>query len=108
MEFPQLFGFSIVFALFKTYALSSVSSLLVATGELSRCETASKRIADTGVLILEFCMNPPSSERSKQAVARMNHLHPRYLKAGKISNDDMLYTLSLFALEPVRWVNRYE
>lgn len=31
-----------------------------------------------------------------------------YQKAGKISNDDMLYTLSLFALEPVRWVRRYE
>jgi len=54
MEFPQLFGFSTVFALFKTYALPSVSSLLVATGELSRDQTTSKRIADTGVLILEF------------------------------------------------------
>jgi len=31
-----------------------------------------------------------------------------YQKQGLISNDDMLYTLSLFALEPVRWVKRYE
>lgn len=43
-----------------------------------------------------------------RAVARMNYLHSIYLKAGKISNDDMLYTLSLSALEPVRWVRRYE
>lgn len=38
----------------------------------------------------------------------MNYLHSRYQKAGKISNDDMLYTLSVFALEPVRWIKRYE
>ena len=29
-------------------------------------------------------------------------------KAGKISNDDMLYTLSLFVLETNRWVRTYE
>ena len=27
---------------------------------------------------------------------------------GFISNDDFLYTLGLFALEPIRWVERYE
>jgi hypothetical protein len=108
MEFPKLMGFSIVFALFKTYGIPSVSSLLVRTGELAGMETASKRTADTGVLLLEFCLNKPSSDRATQAIARMNFLHSRYLKAGKISNDDMLYTLSVFALEPVRWVNQYE
>lgn len=108
MEFPKLMGFSIVFALFKTYGIPSVSALLVKTGELAGPETASRRTADTGVLILEFCLNKPSSERASEAVARMNYLHSRYIKAGKISNDDMLYTLSVFALEPVRWVNKYE
>jgi hypothetical protein len=38
----------------------------------------------------------------------MNYLHSRYQKAGKISNDDMLYTLSLFVLEVKRWVGLYE
>ena len=38
----------------------------------------------------------------------MNFLHASYQKAGKITNDDLLYTLSLFALEPARWVARYE
>ncbi|PNS16452.1 hypothetical protein CAC42_186 [Sphaceloma murrayae] len=108
LEFPKFMGFSIVFALFKTYGIPSVSSLLVKTGELSKPETASKRTADTGVLLLEFCLNKPSSPRAMEATARMNYLHSRYLKAGKIRNDDMLYTLSLFALEPVRWINRFE
>ncbi len=31
-----------------------------------------------------------------------------YQKSGLISNDDMLYTLSLFALEPSRWIARFE
>lgn len=38
----------------------------------------------------------------------MNYLHGRYQKANKISNDDMLYTLSLFILEVERWVRLYE
>lgn len=108
LEFPKFFGFSIIFALFKTYGIPSVSSLLVATGQLVDVETASKRIADTGVLLLEFALNEPTSERATQAIARMNYLHAGYQKAGKITNDDMLYTLSLFALEPARWVRKYE
>ena len=38
----------------------------------------------------------------------MNYIHSVYRKSGKILDDDMLYTLSLFALEPGRWINRYE
>lgn len=108
LEFPKFLGFSIIFALFKTYGIPSVSSLLVATGQLADVETASKRVADTGVLLLEFALNKPDSERTIQAIARMNYLHARYQKSGKITNDNLLYTLSLFALEPSRWVTKYE
>ena len=38
----------------------------------------------------------------------MNYLHSRYRKTGKIKDSDLLFTLSLFALEPGRWVDRYE
>ena len=85
-----------------------MSSLLVATGELTGQVRASKRTADTGVLLLEFAFNRPSSARAIKAIARMNFLHSQYQKAGKILNSDMLYTLSVFALEPVRWINQYE
>ncbi|CAF9921188.1 MAG: hypothetical protein HETSPECPRED_004458 [Heterodermia speciosa] len=108
LEFPSLYGFSMVVALFRTYGIPSISSLLVSTGQLKSRETASKRAADTGVLLLEFGLNKPTSERAIEAVARMNYLHSRYQKAGKISNDDLLYTLGIFALEPSRWINRYE
>jgi hypothetical protein len=38
----------------------------------------------------------------------MNYIHSQYQKAGKISNEDMLYTLSVFITEPIRWINDYE
>ena len=38
----------------------------------------------------------------------MNYIHSNYKKSGRILDDDMLYTLSLFACEPVRWINTYE
>ena len=80
----------------------------MATGQLASLETASKRIADTGVMILEFALNEPTSDRAVKAITRMNYLHAPYLNSGKITNNDLLYTLSLFALEPARWVGKYE
>lgn len=38
----------------------------------------------------------------------MNYLHAPYIAAGSISQDDLLYTASVFMTEPVRWVERYE
>jgi hypothetical protein len=53
-------------------------------------------------------MRLPGSQQAKEAVARTNYLHNIYRRAGKISNDDMLYTLSLFTLEAMRWTDKYE
>ena len=38
----------------------------------------------------------------------MNYLHSQYKKAGKISNQDFLYTLSVCASEPIRFIRLYE
>ncbi|PNS16494.1 hypothetical protein CAC42_228 [Sphaceloma murrayae] len=108
IEFPTTIYQSIFFALFKTYGIPSISRLLLATTQLSSPRTASKRAADTGVLLTELFLLPPDSPRVIAAFARVNYLHSSYRKAGKITNDDMLYTLSLFVLEPVRWVQRFE
>jgi hypothetical protein len=35
-------------------------------------------------------------------------MHRHYRQLGKIADSDLLYTLSLFALEPARWISRYE
>lgn len=108
LEFPFTFEKALQFALFRTYGIPSVSKLLVATSQFSEPSTACKRYADTALLISEFLGHDPTAERTRQALARMNFIHSNYQKAGKILDDDMLYTLGLFACEPVRWINRYE
>jgi hypothetical protein len=60
------------------------------------------------VLIAEFMANSPNSERANSATTRMNYIHGVFRKSGQISNDDLLHTLALFALEPYRWINTYE
>ncbi|KAF2833287.1 hypothetical protein CC86DRAFT_7713 [Ophiobolus disseminans] len=108
LEFPFMSEKALSFALFKTYGIPSISKLLCETQQLGKAEYAGRRYADTVVLIVEFMGNTPTSERRNAAIARMNYLHGRYQKAGKISNVDLLYTLSLFILEVDRWVGMYE
>lgn len=50
----------------------------------------------------------PSSSRAYTSIARTRFLHSPYRSSGKILDDDMLYTLGLFALQPVRFINRFE
>lgn len=107
-EFPFTFEKALQFALFRTYGIPSISKLLVATTELSNMNSAPKRYSDTVILIQEFMYHAPTSQRTLEAISRMNYIHHGYRDSGKILDDDMLYTLSLFAGEPVRWINRFE
>jgi hypothetical protein len=43
------------------------------------------------------------SDRGRAALRRMNLLHNRF----EISNEDLLYVLSTFVFEPIRWNSRY-
>ncbi|KAJ5109517.1 hypothetical protein N7456_006192 [Penicillium angulare] len=108
MEFPFIVLKSLQFALFRTYGIPTISTLLLKTSQLSDSTTSFKRYADTGTLIGEFMAFEPSSERSQTAIARTKYLHKGYRASGKILEDDMLYTLSLFALEPIRFVRLFE
>lgn len=107
-EFPAIFEKGLQFALFRTYGIPSISKLLVQTAQLGTSENVAKRYADTSVLAVEIYSNPPFSERNAEAFARINYLHGHYREQGKISNDDMLYTLSLFMNQPCEWIDRYE
>ena len=108
LEFPFIHQKALQFALFRTYGIPSISKLLVQTTEFSSASTASKRYVDTEVLVAEFYGYHPQHSRVTEAIARMNYIHSVYRKAGKISDEDMLYTLSLFAMEPIRWIERHE
>ncbi|KAF2019087.1 hypothetical protein BU24DRAFT_112336 [Aaosphaeria arxii CBS 175.79] len=108
LEFPLLSETALQFALFRTYGIQTISKLLCETKQLASLQNAPRRYDDTRVLIGEFLSYAPTTKRANSAIARMNYLHGNYQKVGKISNDDLLYTLSLFLLEPRRWIERHE
>ena len=108
LEFPALFEKALQFALFRTYGIPTISDLLVKTTQLSATKNVAKRYADTAIILTDMYAADPDSEKCYEAYARLNYLHGHYIKQGKISNDDLLYTLSLFLNQPVEWINRYE
>ncbi|KAL4913312.1 streptococcal 67 kDa myosin-cross-reactive antigen like family-domain-containing protein [Aspergillus aurantiobrunneus] len=108
MEFPSASLKALQFALFRTYGIPTISALLLKTSQFSNPATSFKRYADTGALIGQFMAFEPSSERAQTAIARTKFLHVGYRSSGKILEADMLYTLSLFALEPIRFIDMIE
>lgn len=89
------------FALFRTYAVPSISGLLSKTGEFRH--RTRKRYDDTELLLSEIAENGQESARGQAALARINDMHGRF----RISNADMLYVLSTFVVEPRRWIDRF-
>ncbi|ETS78446.1 hypothetical protein PFICI_10508 [Pestalotiopsis fici W106-1] len=75
-----------------------MSKLFAVTGQNTR-KNAGKRAVDTEILIREAQSNPHDSQRYVNSVARMNYIHARYRKAGKILDDDLLHTLGTNVVE---------
>jgi hypothetical protein len=100
-EFPWDIERALEFALFRTYAVPSISSLLARTGEFER--RTRKRYDDTELILAEIVEHGPDHPRGQAALARMNEMHGRF----RISNDDLRYVLSTFVCEPIRWLDRY-
>ena len=100
MPFFTILGSSL--AIYKTFGIPSISSLL-AKNKQFKLENITRRLDDTGYILGEFFINPPCSPRSDLSIKRLNAIHGHY----KISNDDFLYTLVLFCVEPLRFVELY-
>lgn len=99
--FPWDIERALEFALFRTYAIPAISSLIVKTGEFQK--RPRKRYDDTQLILAEITENGYDSDRGKQALNRMNQMHGRF----PISNDDFLYVLSTLIYEPIRWIEKY-
>lgn len=112
MKFPMLYdmpfsyGFGTQWALMKTFAVSSGTSLLVRTRQLTTETKVGKRVADTGAILSEFLVGSVDSDRGLKALSKLNWIHRQY--SSKITNDEMLHTLAMFVLEPQRWIETYE
>jgi len=100
-DFPFDTTRALEFALFRTFCVPSIASLLDRTGEFRN--RAQKRYDDTDIIVSELLEFGYASERGQRALDRMNQLHGRF----KIANDDFLYVLSTFIFEPIRWNERF-
>jgi hypothetical protein len=99
--FPWDLERALEFALFRTFAVPSISSLLAQTGEFQH--RPRKRYDDTELILFEILEHGMNSLRGKRAIRRMNSMHGRF----EISNEDFLYVLSTFIFEPIRWLEKY-
>jgi hypothetical protein len=99
--FPWDIERSLELALFNTYAIPTISGLLARTGEF--VARARKRYDDTVLILAEIGENGLGSERGQAALARMNAMHGRF----RIANEDYLYVLSTFILNPIDWLAEY-
>ncbi|KAF9148533.1 hypothetical protein BG015_009725 [Linnemannia schmuckeri] len=122
LEFPYINVVSLEFALFKTYAIPSISKILVATKQFTN--NCLRRTDDTVLILLE--MNEGHSrnvrrtmleggkedeeevlndERRREIAAeRLNFLHGHY----NIKQGDYLYTLAQFIQEPAVFIDKFE
>jgi hypothetical protein len=100
-DFPFDTQRALEMALFRTFAVPSISRLLQQTGQF--VGHGQRRYDDTALLVAEITEHGYDSERGRAAIRRMNQLHRRY----EISNDDYLYVLSTFIYEPERWNARF-
>lgn len=99
-EFPWDYSFSLGLAVFRTYGVPTISSVLAATGELE--QRTIKRLVDTSLLLRQIFVGL-STEKGRNAIRHLNRIHAPY----SISNSDYLYTLSSFVITPRRWIDRY-
>lgn len=101
VDFPFDTTRALELALFRTFGVPSIAALLHRTGEFER--RAQKRYDDTDIIVSEMMEHGYDSERGRAALARMNAIHGRF----KIANEDLLYVLSTFVFEPIRFNARF-
>ena len=100
-EFPWDYIRALEMALYRTFCAPTTSALLDKTREFH--ERPQRRYDDTALLMAEIMEWGYDSERGREALRRTNRFHRHY----EIANDDFLYVLTTFHLEPIRWNARY-
>ena len=85
----------------QTFAIPSISKLLQQTKQYQN--NGLKRLDDTRAILTECMTDSVDSSRGQHMVEHLNWIHSHY----EISNDDYLYTLALFIIEPVRWMETF-
>jgi len=85
----------------QTFGIPSISKLLHRTKQYQN--NGLKRLDDTRAILTECMTDSIESDRGQHMVKHLNWIHSHY----EISNDDYLYTLALFIVEPARWMETF-
>lgn len=85
----------------QTFGIPSISQLLHRTKQYKN--NGLKRLDDTRAILTECMTDSVTSPRGEHMVSHLNWIHSHY----EISNDDYLYTLALFIIEPARWMETF-
>ncbi|KAI1349829.1 hypothetical protein F5Y01DRAFT_326829 [Xylaria sp. FL0043] len=104
-EFPVVFSSAINFVFFKAEGIPSIAKLIARSS--SSPSKPPRQPRRQPVAPADLLSHPRAPER-QAAIDRVNHIHSFYRPSGKMSDADLLYVLSLFALEPMRWIARLE
>ncbi|HEX2915730.1 MAG TPA: oxygenase MpaB family protein [Chloroflexia bacterium] len=100
-EFPFDSTCSMVLALIRTFCDPGMTGLVSQCSDL--LSNSQKRLEDTALILSEILEWGLDSERGREAIRRMNRMHHRF----EIPNEQYLYVLSVFILEPIRWNERF-
>ncbi|MEA5418035.1 oxygenase MpaB family protein [Spirulina sp. CCNP1310] len=100
-EFPWDMTRALEIALFRTFCIPTIATLLDHTAEFHH--HGQKRYDDTGIMISLILQWGYDTPQGQAIIGRMNHIHRHF----PISNADFLYVLSTFIYEPVRWLDRF-
>ncbi|MEZ4381381.1 MAG: oxygenase MpaB family protein [Nannocystaceae bacterium] len=85
----------------RTFTIPTISNLLHQTGEYER--RGGKRLDDTKAILAEILGAGMDTPEGAAMVAHLNAIHGHY----RISNDDFLYTLSVFTVDVDAWIERW-
>ncbi|KAI1367163.1 hypothetical protein F5Y08DRAFT_81365 [Xylaria arbuscula] len=105
-DFPLVFSTATNSVFFKAEGIPSVAKLVARAAQRSSSSSSSRKKGPS-VAPLDLLTRPGAAAR-QAAIDRVNYIHSFYRPSGKMSDDDLLYVLSLFALEPSRWIARFE
>jgi hypothetical protein len=100
-EFPWDYNRALELALYKTFAVPSISKILFQSKEFEH--HTQKRYDDTDILLSNIIDYGLNHRKGQEALQRINWIHSNY----KISNEDYLYVLATFVFDTGNWINKY-
>ncbi|KAI1749194.1 hypothetical protein F4782DRAFT_313532 [Xylaria castorea] len=114
-EFPLVFSAAINSVFFKAESIPSIAKLIAravqrssSSSSSSSSKAAERKMPRGPSVTPSDLLGRPGAPATVAAVDRVNQIHALYRPSGVMSDTDLLYVLSLFALEPGRWVGRFE